>query len=257
MAHTSWIRLRLPGPQEGLQLIHGAGQRLQTSCVRQRPRHAASGSSLGCCLSICRRLLRAVRLRARDLSPAHAAATTGKKTDHNPNRDPRPMLQRAHGREIHTFARFGGCAAATSFPAPASWSAGAGAGDELFPPSPSSSCCPAGRLAAALRLVSTISHRRGENTREGRGEAREGDAKRKQDETEGRGEENKTEGFVVLADGRRKNKIRPPPPPIAGQAADRSDWAVELSSIPRAQSGEAEQRINGGDIVQAFLMMGS
>jgi hypothetical protein len=181
----------------------------------------------------------------------------GKKTDHNPNRDPRPMLQRAHGREIHTFARFGGCAAATSFPAPASWSAGAGAGDELFPPSPSSSCCPAGRLAAALRLVSTISHRRGENTREGRGEAREGDAKRKQDETEGRGEENKTEGFVVLADGRRKNKIRPPPPPVAGQAADRSDWAVELSSIPRAQSGEAEQRINGGDIVQAFLMMGS
>jgi hypothetical protein len=36
MAPTSWIRLRLPGPQEGLQLIHDAGQRLQTSCVLGR-----------------------------------------------------------------------------------------------------------------------------------------------------------------------------------------------------------------------------
>jgi hypothetical protein len=102
-----------------------------------------------------------------------------------PNGGPGPILPRAHGGgEIRTFARFAGCAtAATPSPAPAAWSVGAG--DELF--SPSSSCCAAGRLAAALRLVSTMSQRRGE---------REGDAKRR-DETKGSGEENKTEGFVL------------------------------------------------------------
>uniref|UniRef100_A0A0A9D5Q5 Uncharacterized protein n=1 Tax=Arundo donax TaxID=35708 RepID=A0A0A9D5Q5_ARUDO len=61
----SWIRLRLPGSQQSLQFVHGAGQRLQPSRVRLRPRHDA-GSSGG----LNRRLLlRVIRLRARNLGP--------------------------------------------------------------------------------------------------------------------------------------------------------------------------------------------
>uniref|UniRef100_A0A0A9E3Z9 Uncharacterized protein n=1 Tax=Arundo donax TaxID=35708 RepID=A0A0A9E3Z9_ARUDO len=60
------IRLRFPGPQQSLQLVHGAGQRLQPSRVRQRPRHDAGRSG---CLNRrnCRLLLRAIRFRARNL----------------------------------------------------------------------------------------------------------------------------------------------------------------------------------------------
>ena len=71
-ARTGRVGLRLPGPQEGLQLVHGAGQRLQPSRVRPRPRHGAGRGRPG----LGRRRLRDIRLRARNLPPPKRPHTT-------------------------------------------------------------------------------------------------------------------------------------------------------------------------------------
>jgi hypothetical protein len=129
MAPISWIRLRLPRPQEGLQLIHDAGLRLQTSCVLGRvpatPLAAAVSAASASVVPSGRPLLcsRPTTSTRRD---------NNKKPYQNPNRDPRPMMQCAHVRQIRTFTRFSGCATATSSPAPIAWSVGTGAGNELF-----------------------------------------------------------------------------------------------------------------------------
>ena len=161
-ARTSRVGLRLPGPQECLELVHGAGQRLQPSRVRPRPRHGAGRGRPG----LRRRRLRDIRLRARNLRPPNRPRQHQQREPTRSIPEPRTPRPRAPActwgwrGEIRTLARFGGCDDdATPSPAPpAAPSAGCGAGDAAAPFSSSSSAAAtAGRFAAALRLVSTIS----------------------------------------------------------------------------------------------------
>lgn len=91
MLPTGGIGLRIPGPQESLQLVHGAGQRLQPSRIGQRPLHGVGSS----CLSIRRRrLLRAIRLRARNLPPPKNRRHDNNETDQK-NAEARPATHAA------------------------------------------------------------------------------------------------------------------------------------------------------------------